>query len=161
MVLSTPSKGFTSGPCTAWLRGLRLEDVLDVFNAVDYRFSTKPRQAGKSKAGKFERFEENAQIGDELAMVALHYCYAKGLGTVDKDAEKAYRWAMRAYEVGHGAGKPALANCYAEGLGVGKNKAAAESMLRDSADFVLSKYALHEEMLGATPPHTGRGQGPP
>ena len=41
------------------------------------------------------------------------------------------------------------AHCYAEGLGVGKNKAAAESMLRDSADFVLSKYALHEEMLGA------------
>ena len=80
-------------------------------------------------------------------MVALHYCYAKGLGA-DKDAEKAYRWAMRAYEAGHGAGKHALAHCYAEGLGVGKNKAAAESMLRDSADFVLSKYALHEEMLG-------------
>ena len=126
----------------------RLEDVLDVFNAVDYRFSTKPREREKVWQEKFERFEENAQIGDELAMVALHYCYAKGLGA-DKDAEKAYRWAMRAYEAGHGAGKHALAHCYAEGLGVGKNKAAAESMLRDSADFVLSKYALHEEMLGA------------
>ena len=125
----------------------RLEDVLDVFNAVDYRFSTKPREREKVWQEKFERFEENAQIGDELAMVALHYCYAKGLGA-DKDAEKAYRWAMRAYETGHGAGKHALAHCYAEGLGVGKNKAAAESMLRDSADFVLSKYALHEEMLG-------------
>ena len=125
----------------------RLEDVLDVFNAVDYRFSTKPREREKVWQEKFERFEENAQIGDELAMVALHYCYAKGMGTVDKDAEKAYRWAMRAYESGHGAGKHALAHCYAEGLGVGRNKAAAESLLRDSADFVLSKYALHEEML--------------
>ena len=58
----------------------RLEDVLDVFNAVDYRFSTKPREREKVWQEKFERFEENAQIGDELAMVALHYCYAKGLG---------------------------------------------------------------------------------
>ena len=125
----------------------RLEDVLDVFNAVDYRFSTKPREREKVWQEKFERFEENAQISDELAMVALHYCYAKGLGTVDKDAEKAYRWAMRAYEVGHGAGKHALAHCYSEGLGVGRNKAAAESLLRDSAEFLLSRYSLHEEML--------------
>ena len=125
----------------------RLEDVLDVFNAVDYRFSTKPREREKVWQEKFERFEENAQISDELAMVALHYCYAKGLGTADKDAEKAYRWAMRAYESGHGAGKHALAHCYAEGLGVGRNKAAAESLLRDSAEFLLSRYSLHEEML--------------
>ena len=125
----------------------RLEDVLDVFNAVDYRFSTKPREREKLWQEKFERFEENAEIDDELAMVALHYCYAKGLGT-DKDQEKAYRWAMRAHEVGHGAGKHALAHCYAEGLGVGRNKAAADALLRDSAaDFLLSKYRLHEERL--------------
>ena len=65
---------------------------LDVFNAVDYRVSTQPREREKLWQEKFERFEENAEIDDELAMVALHYCYAKGLGVADKDEEKAYRW---------------------------------------------------------------------
>jgi TPR repeat protein len=70
------------------------------------------------------------------------------LGT-DKDAEKAYRWAMRAYESGHGAGKHALGHCYAEGLGIPRNKAAAESLFRESAaKFILSKYSLHGEKLG-------------
>lgn len=130
----------------------RLEDVLDVFNAVDYRFSTQPRQREKVWQEKFARFQENAQIDDVLAMAALYYCYAKGLGTA-KDPQKAHHWAVLAQDSGQAAGTHVLGDCYVKGIGVNRNQTAGAALTREAArqDFPLSFVALAQALLEENP----------
>jgi TPR repeat protein len=111
----------------------RLEDVIASFDATDYRHATDRVEKERVWTERFRRFLENAARGDPLAMAALQYCYAKGLGT-DRDPAAAYRWARLAHEAGQPAGKDVLGRCLVGGIGVEKNEPAGEALLRAASD---------------------------
>lgn len=134
------------------------QEVIATFGAADYRFTATPAEGERAWVARFRRFQENASRGDSLAMAALSFCYAKGLGT-NKDPAAAYRAALLAYETGTPAGKYVLGRCLADGIGTTRNEQAGERLIRESAGdgFPLGKLAVAElllqkkDVLGATP----------
>jgi TPR repeat protein len=123
-----------------------LNDLIEVFNTTDYRFTADPGERERIWRQKFHRFQENAAISDVRAMAALVYCYTRGLGVDQKDEDEAYRWARLAYSTGAAEGKHVLAECLrAGGTGVAKNEHAAERLFHEAAagGFPLSKYTVH------------------
>lgn len=108
------------------------EDVLMCFQAG--RFETAVDAAGQQREweGRFKRFEDNASIGDGVAMAALYYCYAKGLGTT-ADLSLASQWARRAFDSEDPLGLHVLAECYLNGHGVARNLVEADRLLEQSA----------------------------
>lgn len=116
--------------------GLRatLEDVVEAYEAPDYRFSAAPEEAAKRWEAKFARHSTNAPLGDPWAMAALHLCYAKGLGT-PASAERAYHWARQAdrFKSPPGVGRFVLGRCYEAGTGVAANPVAAGKLVDEAA----------------------------
>lgn len=127
----------------------RLEDVLAAYQGADYRYTIRPAEREKVWRGRVERLRENAALGDPLALAALHYCYANGLGVDSEDAREAFRFARLAYDTGRPEGKHVLARCLAEGIGVERNRVAAERLLREAAEggFPVSRFAVRIETL--------------
>ena len=126
----------------------RLADVYEAFQAIDYRFSTEPREREKVWQEKVERFEQNAQMGDALAMAGLHYCYSTGLG-VEKDERMALRWARLAYDSGEPVGKHVYGRCLLKGIGMAKNEEAAWKLIEQAATdgFAISKLSIGSRHL--------------
>lgn len=124
------------------------QEVIAGFEAADYRFTAKPAEEERAWIARFRRFQENASRGDALAMSALSFCYAKGLGT-EKDPAAAYRAALLAYETGTPAGKFVLGRCLADGIGTTRNEQAGERLIRESAGdgFPLGRLAVAELLL--------------
>ncbi len=103
-------------------------DFVRAYNAMNYRYSSKPAREARDWKGRFKRFEENAALGQPFAMAGLYYCWRKGLG-VERDDDQAFAWAQRAYDSEHPVGMHVLGACYREGIGVGVNKRAADELL--------------------------------
>lgn len=148
-----------NGPSQGALRGVQeraakrarqrttAEEVIDAFQAADYRYSATPAEGGRSWAAKIARFGENASRGDALALAGLYYCFAKGLGT-ERDAEAAYRSALLAYETGSPAGEHVLGLCLRDGLGTARNERAGEELIEraEGRGFPLSELAVGERL---------------
>lgn len=96
------------------------EHFYALIDAADYRFSPHYSDLETEWSKRFERFRENTQCGDPLALPALALCYAKGLGT-EKDPKLAYKTARLACELGRPEGKYVLAYCVMNGIGTPKN----------------------------------------
>lgn len=140
-----------------WTRGLadrllerqngrtRLEDVIEAYdtNEYDYRFGTQRVEQEKRWRSKLQRLLENASLGDPLAMAALHYYYALGLG-VEKDAQKAYHWAQLAHESGHAAGEHVLGRCLYYGYGTTRSGLSASAGFEKGAkgNFPISYNSI-------------------
>lgn len=126
-----------------------LGDVFEAFEAVDYRFSTRPREREKAWRAKVDRFRENAQTGDVLAMAGLFYCHSKGLG-VEKDEGQALHWSRLAYDSGQPAGRHLYGACLLGGVGVDRNEEAAWRLIREASDqgFAISQFALAGRLIG-------------
>src|SRR6185369_6233580 len=86
-------------------------EAVAILEAEDYRLSSAPEDGRAAWEARFERFQRNAALGDVWAMMALHLCYAKGLGT-DKDPERAYHWARQVTRVRKPVGCYLLGRCY-------------------------------------------------
>ena len=130
-------------------------EVVEAYEAPPYRHSATPEETGKRWEAKFARYRLNAGLGDPWAMAALHFCFAKGLGT-EKSPDRAYHWARQAdrFKAPSGLGRFLLARCYEAGTGVGKNAQAADRLYREAAaaDFPLALLARGERVAGATKP---------
>lgn len=116
-------------------------DLVETFEAPDYRFSADPDGNAKRWEARFSRYQVNASLGDPWAMGALSICFARGLG-VEKSPERALHWARQADRVKSpaGVGRFLLGRCYETGTGVVANPVAAERLLNESAaaDFPLA-----------------------
>jgi TPR repeat protein len=135
-------------------RATTLADVCQAMDAPDYRYAVNAESEKKRWEGIKRRFEENAALGDGLAMAGLYFCYGKGLG-VEKAPEKAYHWAQQASQVDKpaGAGAYFLGRSYLVGVGVPKNEVAAKSLFETSAKagFILGELGQVEIRLGGPP----------
>lgn len=126
--------------------------VIEAYEALDYRFSSEPAVKEQYWRSHFERASLNAPTGDVFAMALLHYCYSKGLGT-EKDLNAAYRWAREAYDSGMPAGKHVLGRCYLNGIGIEKNEKAAWRLIQEAADrgFAISCSTMAFPSLAKPP----------
>lgn len=129
-------------------RRTELAHVIEAFEAPDYRYAVDAPEQKSRWEQKLKRFQDNASLGDPLAMAGLHYCYSRGLG-VEPDPTRAYDWARRAYDSQHVAGKHVLGRCYFNGIGVPKNDAAGWKLVGQAsqAGFAISKYLLARREL--------------
>jgi TPR repeat protein len=109
-----------------------LGDVIEAFEAPDYHYAADAASKARVWEQKRSRLEENAATGDVLAMEALHYCLAKGLGLDQKDELGAYRWAKLAYETNHAGGKHVLGRCLFYPIGTTKNPIAGLELMREA-----------------------------
>ena len=153
-----PARGLAAVQARARVRAggqTTLAEVVEAFEAPAYRHSAMPEEAAKRWEGKFARYQINAGLGDPWAMAALHFCYAKGLGT-EISAEKAYQSARQAdrFKSPVGVGRFLLGRCYENGTGVGKNSPASDRLLREAAegDFPLAIFGRGERVAVATKP---------
>lgn len=130
-------------------------EVVEAYEAPPYRHSATPEETGRRWEAKFARYQLNAGLGDPWAMAALHFCFAKGLGT-EKSPDRAYHWARQAdrFKAPAGLGRFLLARSYESGTGVGRNQAAADRLFREAAeaDFPLALLARGERVAVATKP---------
>lgn len=110
-------------------------EAYQALSAVPYTFSPHAEELRAEWERRFARFRENAAVDDPWATVALHACYARGLGTVKKP-DLAYFWAMRLEAIAKpaGAGKFCLAECYDWGWGVPLQQQTANRLYRQAAD---------------------------
>lgn len=129
-----------------------LAQLLAVSEAHDYRYAVDAPQQERQWQQKLARFQDNASLGDPLAMAALHYCYTKGLGTKPNPAE-ALKWAHEAYATEQAAGKHVLAVSYANGLGVEKNPHVAAQLYTQAAQegFAPAQYQRAVDLLRNNP----------
>jgi TPR repeat protein len=132
----------------------RIEDVLAAYDGAyfHYNYSTNPVERGRLWKERVRRYTENASLGDALAMAALHYCYAAGLG-VKKDEQAALKWAQLAYDTGHPAGKHVLGRCYLNGIEVRQNERAGDSLLEEAAK---GKFPISVMVVGLSHKAQGR-----
>lgn len=132
-----------------------LDDVIEAYDAPDYRHSAAPEESAKRWEAKFARHQLNAPLGDPWAMAALHLCYAKGLGT-PPSAERAYHSAKQAdrFKAPPGLGRFVLGRCYEAGTGVAANPVAAEKLVGEAAEagFPLALLARGERLILAAKP---------
>ncbi len=130
-------------------------DAVEAYEASPYRHSATPEETGKRWEAKFARYQLNAGLDDPWAMAALHFCFAKGLGT-EKIPDRAYHWARQAdrFKSPAGVGRFLLARCYESGTGVGKNQQAADRLYREAteAEFPLALLSRGERIALATKP---------
>jgi Caspase domain/Sel1 repeat len=124
-----------------------LTDVIDAFEAMDYTFAADSPHKSEMWAQRSKRFEENAVIGDEQAMAALHYCYSKGLG-VEKNDVEAYHWAKSAFYSGYPGGKHVLGRCLLYGIGVRKNEIAGLDLIAEAAKGGFPISIIQTEPVG-------------
>jgi TPR repeat protein len=111
-------------------------DVVEAYQAPDYRFSHDPLEQGERWRARLRRFEENAALSDALAMAGAHLCLSRGLGT-ERDYAEAFRRAKAAHlrAPGDGVGLFLLGRCFENGWGVERNEAAARDYHRRSAEL--------------------------
>lgn len=126
----------------------QFSDLVEAFEALDYRYSTQPGQLTTVWDAKLKRFQENAANGEPLAMAALYYCYTKGLGA-EKDPAEAGKWARKAYETGHPAGMHVFGEALHDGCGIPVNLPASEVLIRNAltANFPLSHFLYGDLLL--------------
>jgi len=105
------------------------KELYEALMSTGHRYSVNSLEKERIWEERFKRFEENALVGDVLAMSALSLCFSKGLG-VQEDKSLAYRWAREAFLSEHPAGVFALYRCYRDGIGVEKNSLVADDLLR-------------------------------
>jgi TPR repeat protein len=122
-------------------------DLVEAFEAPDYRFSADPDGNAKRCEARFSRYQVNATLGDPWAMGALSICFTRGLGT-EKSPERALHWAKQADRIKSpaGVGRFLLGRCYETGTGVVANPVAEEKLVNESAaaDFPLALLARGE-----------------
>ena len=154
----TPARGLAGVQARARERaGARttFAEVVEAYEAQPYRHSATPEEAGKKWEAKLARYEQNAGLGDPWAMAALHFCFAKGLGT-EKYPDRAYHWARQTdrFKSPAGLGRFLLARCYEFETGVGKNPQAADRLYREAAEaeFPLALLARGERVAVTTKP---------
>src|SRR3989442_554097 len=90
--------------CLAASRGWRSRGAIattpqDVFEALlseDYRYGANPDRERARWQAALKRFEDNATLGDALAMAGLSIALSRGLGTEKNEAD-AYRWALESF----------------------------------------------------------------
>ncbi|MCA9227298.1 MAG: SEL1-like repeat protein [Planctomycetales bacterium] len=141
---------------------IQLEEVIEAFDASDYRFAIDRVAREQYWQRKLTRFREHASAGYPLGMAGAYYCYSRGLGT-DIDTDTAYAWARRAYQTGDNAGIHVFAACLWRGDGVGRNPILARKLFNEAAaaGFPLSKHTLamflrEEGQSRALSPHEQR-----
>lgn len=136
--------------------GLRttISDVLAALQAPSYWYGENAAEATEHWREIRETFDANAAWGDALAMVALHYCYSRGIGEPQptKDFDSAYHWALSARYVENppGVGDFLLGRCYRYGMGVSRNSETAARLYQESArkGFVLGEFGLATILAG-------------
>lgn len=113
-------------------RQTTLKDVIDAFESPDYRFADDRAYKAQEWERRVVQLEENAACGDVLAMIAMHYCCAHGLGRDKKDPDGAFRWARLAFDTGHPGGKHVLGRCLLYEIGTAGNERAGLKLIRDA-----------------------------
>lgn len=133
-------------------RKTQLADLIEAFEAPDYRFTIDADVRQPYWKEKFNVYQSNAANGDVLAMAALHYCYSRGFGT-EKNDDAAMHWAQLAYETGDPAGMHVMARCLLNGIKIDKNEPAAMAMFEIAANlrFPISQYVVGNTLLTKTP----------
>lgn len=126
--------------------------AVEAVEAPDYRRSASPEAARKLWEAKAARYQTNAALGDPWAMAALHFCYAKGLGT-DKAPDRAFFWAGQADRVARpaGVGKFLLGRCNEFGIGMPRNEVAAMKLYEESSrqGVALAHWAVADRLVTA------------
>jgi hypothetical protein len=119
----------------------KLADLFEVIDTEPYRYSAYALEKEAVWKAKVARFEENAALGNALAMAALYYCYRDGLG-VEPNHEQAYKWAVEAHDTGHPSGMHVLSRAYSRGDGVKANPIVADRLLQEALrnGFAVSFY---------------------
>ena len=127
----------------------KMEDVIAGFEAIDYRYSVDLAKKDLEWRKRREQYEHNAAHGDVLAMLALHYCYDKGLGLDQRDESLAYHYARLGYNAGYEGGEHVLGRCHLNGIGVRKNEIAGFEMIRLAAQkkFPISLLQSGQDQL--------------
>lgn len=121
-------------------RSTSLEDLFEAYVAADPWGNARYHPSWSTNAFRLDRewktrlsqFSDNASVGDPLAMAALYFCYAHGLGT-DIDKATAFNWAQVCYDSEHPTGAFVLGHAYLTGTGVEMNFGAAERLLGSAA----------------------------
>lgn len=80
-----------------------------------------------------EEAQQQAELGDPVAQIALGFWYYEGLG-VPQDKVKAAEWYRKAAEQGYPGGKVALGRMYLNGEGVNKDYSRAKDLFLSSAE---------------------------
>ena len=129
-------------------QGTRMADLFQASVANNYPYAADPAEKERQWRQRATRFEQNAALGDPLAMAGMSYCAGRGLG-MERDEQLALKWAQRAFDTGHAAGKHMLALCYLGGIGVTQNEVAGDELMRQAAaeGFPLSICHLGLELV--------------
>ena len=122
-----------------------MHDVIEAFETGDYRYTIYAAERARAWEEKRTRLQQNAASGDVLAMIAMHYCEARGLGT-EPDPITAYRWAKLAFESGHPGGKHVLGRCLLYKIGVTQNENAGFKLIDEAADAKFPISLLQKGM---------------
>lgn len=146
--LKTEIARFNQRLNSATAKATKPEDVFVAYEAQNYRFTVLAPEQQREWEQRLKRFEDNASLGQPLAMAGLSHCYAKGLG-VEPDAQRAYQWARTAYDSGHSIGLQALGEAYLRGVGVPKNILAGERLVHRAAEQgdAISQYVQASRLL--------------
>jgi TPR repeat protein len=133
-------------------RRTTLKDVIDAFEAPDYRFADDAATKAQEWERRLARLEENAACGEVLAMLAMHYCCANGLGR-EKDPAAAFRWAKLAFDTGHPGGQHVLGRCLVNAIGTQANERAGLKLIREAAEartpFPISRLQVAIDLCKA------------
>jgi TPR repeat protein len=125
-------------------------EAYQTLTATPYNFSPRAEEFRRSWERRFNRFRENAAMGDAWAMAALHTCYRSGLGT-EKNPVLAHHWARQLdlLKTPPGIGLYFLGECHRLGLVVPKQEPAAQELYRRSADlgFLPAQVKLAERTI--------------
>jgi len=131
-------------------------EAYEVFVTPPYTFCPRADELRREWERRFLRFQENAGLRDPWAMVALHFCYGKGLGT-EKNPNLAYFWARALDGRGPaGASEYLIANCYRSGWGVPADAQMGDKLIAESASrgFIIGEVMMADRTLNrksATP----------
>lgn len=117
--------------------GTTVSHLFQAMEAVSPEYTLTAHDNMKIWEERFQQFEQNATLGNPLAMTALYYCYTKGLGT-ERDAERAKSWAMEAFETGHPAGIHAMAEFHRTSDDQYANELLADQLLEKAAEKKFS-----------------------
>ncbi|MCA9123200.1 MAG: SEL1-like repeat protein [Planctomycetaceae bacterium] len=133
-------------------RATMLADLYQAASTQGYRGAADVSRHEREWQGRVKRFEDNATLGDPLAMAALYYCCKHGLG-MPIDPPQAFQWATVANATNHPAGKHVLGDAYESGTGVAINPIAGRKLIQVAAqaEFMLSEVELAIRSLQSQP----------
>ena len=99
---------------------------------TDEQFCNFQSQKALINLHNFELYKKAAELGDELAMCNLGYCFEKGTGCLE-DEEEAFYWYKKSAEAGNSRAMCNLGLCYRDGRGCEQDETQALYWFKCSA----------------------------